>query len=150
MPPPQEHRNPHGLKHADTSTGLVLNALKASYLWGGEAHSWVQRPHVTTNHFDTDSFLSVWCYINRGAALQHEAGACVCPMHVPHGYASLLWGLLGLSPRSNPPQLVSSSICGPPSMFPGPLAAAVLRHCHARFSAFILPCFLLCVHYCAP
>jgi hypothetical protein len=33
---------------------------------------------VTTNHFDVDpSFLSVWAYLNRAAAVEHEAGRCV-------------------------------------------------------------------------
>ena len=31
--------------------------------------------HVTTNHFDVDSFLSVWAYVNRREALKHEGGA---------------------------------------------------------------------------
>lgn len=29
---------------------------------------------VTTNHFDVDSFLAVWCYINRAEAVAHEGG----------------------------------------------------------------------------
>ena len=66
--------NPRGLQPADTSTGLVLNAIQATYLFGGDAHSLCQIPCVSTNHFDVDSFLAVWCYINRKAALQYESG----------------------------------------------------------------------------
>ncbi|EFJ41453.1 hypothetical protein VOLCADRAFT_107660 [Volvox carteri f. nagariensis] len=66
-------RNPARLRPSDTSTGLVLNALKASPWSAGQAYEWCQLAQVSTNHFDVDSFLSVWCYINRGLALQHEA-----------------------------------------------------------------------------
>ncbi|GFR52476.1 hypothetical protein Agub_g15045, partial [Astrephomene gubernaculifera] len=66
-------RNPARLKQSDTSTGLVLNAIKATAWNAGQAYEWCQLPHVSTNHFDVDSFLSVWCYINRPLALQHEA-----------------------------------------------------------------------------
>lgn len=65
-------RNPAtGLKGADTSTGLVLNALAAGP-WKRDVWGVCQRSLVTTNHFDVDSFLSVWCYINRAQALQNE------------------------------------------------------------------------------
>ncbi|KAG2451189.1 hypothetical protein HYH02_003796 [Chlamydomonas schloesseri] len=66
-------RNPKGLRAADTSTGLVLNAIKAGPWSAGQPYEWCQLPRVSTNHFDVDSFLSVWCYINRPLALQHEA-----------------------------------------------------------------------------
>ncbi|GLC41538.1 hypothetical protein PLESTM_001212500 [Pleodorina starrii] len=66
-------RNPARLRPSDTSTGLVLNALKAAAWTAGQAYEWCQLPHVSTNHFDVDSFLAVWCYINRTLALQHEA-----------------------------------------------------------------------------
>jgi hypothetical protein len=66
--------NPRGLQPSDTSTGLVLNAIQATYLFGGDAYSLCQIPCVSTNHFDIDSFLAVWCYINRKVALQYEAG----------------------------------------------------------------------------
>ncbi|KAG2435847.1 hypothetical protein HXX76_007042 [Chlamydomonas incerta] len=65
-------RNPKGLRAADTSTGLVLNAVKAGPWTAGQPYDWCQLPRVSTNHFDVDSFLSVWCYINRSLALQHE------------------------------------------------------------------------------
>ncbi|GIL55153.1 hypothetical protein Vafri_10748 [Volvox africanus] len=66
-------RNPTRLRPADTSTGLVLNALKATAWSAGQAYEWCQLPRVSTNHFDVDSFLAVWCYINRNLALQREA-----------------------------------------------------------------------------
>ncbi|KAG2498182.1 hypothetical protein HYH03_003937 [Edaphochlamys debaryana] len=66
-------RNPKSLRHCDTSTGLVLSALKATAWRAGQAYEWCQLPRVSTNHFDVDSFLSVWCYIYRTEALQHEA-----------------------------------------------------------------------------
>lgn len=65
--------NPLGLKPADTSTGLVLNALRATFLLGGDVYSTAQNTFITTNHFDIDSFLAVWSYVNRQLALQHEA-----------------------------------------------------------------------------
>uniref|UniRef100_A0A7R9YSI3 Oxidation resistance protein 1 n=1 Tax=Chlamydomonas euryale TaxID=1486919 RepID=A0A7R9YSI3_9CHLO len=65
------HNNPHGLKAADSSTGIVINAIKAQGLLGGEAAAYCQRRYVTTNHFDIDSFLSVWCYLNRDLAKQY-------------------------------------------------------------------------------
>eukprot|EP00198_Chlamydomonas_reinhardtii_P002645 XP_001691981.1 predicted protein [Chlamydomonas reinhardtii] len=66
-------RNPKGLRAADTSTGLVLNAVKAGPWSAGQPYEWCQLPRVSTNHFDVDSFLSAWCYINRSLALQHES-----------------------------------------------------------------------------
>jgi hypothetical protein len=66
------HNNPVGLKPSDSSTGIVLNALHHGYLWSTEAVDYLQKPYVTSNHFDTDAFLSVWCFINRKLALQHE------------------------------------------------------------------------------
>lgn len=67
-----------GLYHvqaSDTSTGIVLNALAADrFPLGGEASRYLKRSFVTTNHFDIDSFLSVWCFLNRDLARQHEAG----------------------------------------------------------------------------
>ncbi len=53
--------------------GIVLNAL-LNRSWNRELGEVLQRQYVTTNHFDVDSFLSVWCYINRQAAVEHEAG----------------------------------------------------------------------------
>lgn len=78
------NNNPSGLTPSDTSTGLVLNAIRASAWAGEQAFSVCQNARITTNHFDVDSFLSVWCYINRSLALQHDAGAggvvhgCMC------------------------------------------------------------------------
>lgn len=48
--------------------------LQARYLFGGEVYTAVQRPYITSNHFDVDSFLSVWCYCNRQLAVQYEPG----------------------------------------------------------------------------
>ena len=53
--------------------GIVLNAL-LNRSWNRELSAVLGRQFVTTNHFDVDSFLSVWCYINREAAVEHEAG----------------------------------------------------------------------------
>ncbi len=52
----------------------MLNALASGgvLLGGGEAAAYCHRTLVTTNHFDVDSFLSVWCYINRDLARQYE------------------------------------------------------------------------------
>lgn len=58
---------------ASSPAGIVLNAL-LNRSWNRELGSVLQRRYVTTNHFDVDSFLSVWCYINRQAAVEHEAG----------------------------------------------------------------------------
>ncbi|KIZ07076.1 hypothetical protein MNEG_0865 [Monoraphidium neglectum] len=69
-------RNPGGgggLRRSDTSTGLVLNAL-ATGPWKRDVWAVCQRSFVTTNHFDVDSFLAVWCYINRAEAVAHEGG----------------------------------------------------------------------------
>ncbi|KAL6759905.1 TLD-domain-containing protein [Haematococcus lacustris] len=65
--------NPPGLPPSDTSTGLVLSAIQANFWgWGSPLLTCSQLPFVTTNHFDIDSFLSVWCYTNRQQALRHE------------------------------------------------------------------------------
>lgn len=63
------HRNPPGVPPADTSTGLVLNALAS----GAALPGWLDRPAVTVNHFDGDALFSAWSVINRGAAAQHDA-----------------------------------------------------------------------------
>jgi hypothetical protein len=75
-------RHPHMLTHhkgqnvpaevmADTSSGSVINAL----LYGGGAgHPVVHGCRgVTTNHFDIDSFVSVWCAQNPEAAVANQA-----------------------------------------------------------------------------
>ncbi|WIA42767.1 hypothetical protein OEZ86_008708 [Tetradesmus obliquus] len=75
LPTLSHHRganNPIGVRPADTSTGIVLNALQARSGWNRDAIVVTHKRYVTTNHFDTDSFLSCWCYINRKAALEHE------------------------------------------------------------------------------
>jgi hypothetical protein len=51
--------------HDDTSTDIVLNALKAG-------HPVIQRPYVTNNHFDVDGFLGVWSLFEPDLALAHE------------------------------------------------------------------------------
>ena len=50
----------------------MLNALSVRSLLGGEAPTYCRLGKVTTNHFDADAFLSVWCFLNRELALQHE------------------------------------------------------------------------------
>eukprot|EP00951_Prasinocladus_malaysianus_P007687 scaffold55200_cov39-Prasinocladus_malaysianus.AAC.1 len=59
------NNNPPGLDLADTSTGgallpvrkcLVLHALKAAE--GDEISHWVEKPYVSTNHFDIDALTS--------------------------------------------------------------------------------------------
>jgi hypothetical protein len=49
--------------------------LQASYFLGGTTYTVTQKPFITSNHFDVDSFLAVWSYINRSLASQHEPGA---------------------------------------------------------------------------
>jgi len=50
----------------DSSTDAVMNAIK-------ENHECLQRHEfVATNHFDIDSFLSIWCCVNPKLALIHE------------------------------------------------------------------------------
>ncbi|MFA0961494.1 DUF6687 family protein [Roseivirga sp. BDSF3-8] len=51
--------------HDDTSTGIVLNALKAGI-------PQLDYPHITNNHFDIDGFLGVWALFNPSLALQYE------------------------------------------------------------------------------
>ncbi|MEW5314804.1 MAG: hypothetical protein WDW38_006273 [Sanguina aurantia] len=67
------NNNPAGLKPADTSTGLVLNAIHAGFWLGGQSYLYCQQPLITTNHFDVDSFLSCWCYCNRTLAMANDA-----------------------------------------------------------------------------
>uniref|UniRef100_A0A7S3R957 Oxidation resistance protein 1 n=1 Tax=Dunaliella tertiolecta TaxID=3047 RepID=A0A7S3R957_DUNTE len=57
----------------DTSTGIVLDSIKAGFFFGGDAYRHCQCPAVSTNHFDIDSFLSVWAYCNRPLALANES-----------------------------------------------------------------------------
>ncbi|GAX76085.1 hypothetical protein CEUSTIGMA_g3528.t1 [Chlamydomonas eustigma] len=66
------HNNPHGLQASDTSTGIVLNAISSRSLLGGEGYALCRLNKVTTDHFDIDSFLSCWCYINRELAQANE------------------------------------------------------------------------------
>jgi hypothetical protein len=51
----------------DTSTDAVMNALKSNDL------KYFKTKFVSTNHFDVDSFTSVWCVLNPELALKHEA-----------------------------------------------------------------------------
>lgn len=51
--------------HADTSTGIVLNALAAD-------HPVTRRPYITNNHFDVDGFLGIWALFEPELALQHR------------------------------------------------------------------------------
>ena len=69
------HANMHAsaLQASDTSTGIVLNAIgSARSLLGSVASSYCRLGKVTANHFDTDAFLSVWCFLNRELAQQYE------------------------------------------------------------------------------
>ncbi|MEM8886851.1 MAG: DUF6687 family protein, partial [Bacteroidota bacterium] len=50
----------------DSSTGIVLNAIKAN-------HSSVKLPFVSNNHFDIDGFLGIWALLYPELALEHEA-----------------------------------------------------------------------------
>jgi hypothetical protein len=56
---------PSALK-ADTSGGIALNAARAR-------HEWLQRPHVTCNHFDMDGLVAVYAALHPQGALEHEA-----------------------------------------------------------------------------
>jgi hypothetical protein len=49
----------------DTSTEAVLNAIKRNDVKYNDAK------FVSSNHFDVDSFLSVWCAINPTIAMQY-------------------------------------------------------------------------------
>lgn len=69
------HRNPplDMVPGSDTSTGLVLNALRASQELDSPAMlSWMDKPKVSVNHFDADALLSLWSYVQRDDALRHE------------------------------------------------------------------------------
>lgn len=59
-----------GVQPADTSTGITLNALKTSFLRHSDVYTVCQYPYVTTNHFDVDSFIPIWCFLNRQARRQ--------------------------------------------------------------------------------
>lgn len=50
--------------HADTSCGIVLNAIRAS-------HPAVEYLWVTNNHFDVDGFLGVWSLFEPALALRY-------------------------------------------------------------------------------
>ncbi len=50
-------RNPNRIRPSDTSTGLVLNALKATAWSAGQSYEWCQLPQVSTNHFDVDRWV---------------------------------------------------------------------------------------------
>lgn len=69
------HNNPPGLAPADTSTGLVLNALEAwlstTAAKPAQLDDWLGRPAVAVNHFDGDALFSAWAVIQRRKALQH-------------------------------------------------------------------------------
>ena len=55
-----------GVERGDSSTDGVINGIKSGLLNDGRFNA------VSTNHFDIDSFLSVWCCLNPNAALEHE------------------------------------------------------------------------------
>lgn len=50
---------------ADTSAGIVLNALRRQL-------PELDLPYVTANHFDIDGFVGVWALLNPEQALEHE------------------------------------------------------------------------------
>lgn len=52
--------------HDDTSTGIVLNALKADL---PHLHT---HKYVTNNHFDIDGFLGIWSVMHPTLAIAHE------------------------------------------------------------------------------
>ena len=53
--------------HDDTSTGIVLNAIKA------DLPQLYTHQHITNNHFDVDGFLGIWSLMNPQLALKHES-----------------------------------------------------------------------------
>jgi hypothetical protein len=53
--------------HDDTSTGIVLNAIKADI---PQLHT---HEFVTNNHFDVDGFLGIWSLIYPKKALAHDS-----------------------------------------------------------------------------
>jgi len=63
--------NPPGLPPSDTSTGLVLNALRCRRDVPG-VDRWLTRSAVAVNHFDGDALFSVWSLINPEHGLRHE------------------------------------------------------------------------------
>lgn len=56
--------------------GLVLNAIRTPQ--GHEAKKWLEKPFVSTNHFDVDALTSVWAYLYRELALEYADGAVPC------------------------------------------------------------------------
>ena len=61
----------HSLR-GDSSTDGVINAIKRAH------PALLQNRFVTTNHFDIDSFLSVWCALYPEEALAHQALLSEC------------------------------------------------------------------------
>ena len=61
----KKNNNPINVPPHDTSTGITLNAIRA----GSKI---IYMSKITTNHFDVDSFLSVWCILNRELAAQFD------------------------------------------------------------------------------
>lgn len=73
---------------ADTSTALVLNALRAQPQQAAALEAWLGRPaHVSCNHFDADAVLSMWCVLNPEDALRHEAGEQLLASHLLGAWA---------------------------------------------------------------
>ncbi|MEL6255731.1 MAG: DUF6687 family protein [Bacteroidota bacterium] len=56
---------PKGMED-DSSTGIVLNAVKAN-------HPSIKLPFVSNNHFDIDGFLGIWALMNPVLAIKYEA-----------------------------------------------------------------------------
>lgn len=55
----------------DSSTDSVLNAIITG-------NSSIEKKHVSSNHFDIDSFLSVWCCLNKNIAYKFRQIICEC------------------------------------------------------------------------
>lgn len=49
----------------DSSTDAAINAIKSR-------HSSLTKKFITSNHWDVDSFLSIWCCMNQEKAIAHE------------------------------------------------------------------------------
>mmetsp|Transcript_29815 Transcript_29815/g.42539 ORF Transcript_29815/g.42539 Transcript_29815/m.42539 type:complete len:408 (+) Transcript_29815:25-1248(+) len=63
---PGQKKSMNLLLRGDSSTDAVINAIKSN------DDRFVACQYVTTNHFDIDSFLSVWCALNCDLAISYE------------------------------------------------------------------------------
>lgn len=76
------HNNVPGVHPLDCSTGYVISALKAEKTGPSTVQQALSKSQVTCDHFDIDAVLSIWCWINRAAALRHEKGTRQCHMQL--------------------------------------------------------------------